>query len=230
MAPSSPRGRAGLPPDAQGPPQRPHRSPGDVADPAPTGEGVSTVSAFDAVAASYDATFTHTPLGRRLREAVWTHLAAAFRPGHHVLELGCGTGEDALWLARRGVRVTATDASPAMLAIARHKAEAARLTDRITCARLDLAAPEREWPSGPIPRRGPYDGAFANFGVLNGLPDRRPLAQALARWVRPGGQVILVVMGPLCPWEIGWHLLHGQVRTALRRFRSGVEAHIGGGA
>jgi len=38
------------------------------------------------------------------------------------------------------------------------------------------------------------------------------------------------VMGPICPWEITWHLLHGQVRPAVRRFRDGVQAHAGGGA
>jgi hypothetical protein len=40
---------------------------------------------------------------------------------------------------------------------------------------------------------------------------------------------VLVVMSPFCPWEIAWHLLHGDVRTALRRFRSGEEAHVGWG-
>jgi hypothetical protein len=75
-----------------------------------------------------------------------------------------------------------------------------------------------------------YDGAFSNFGALNCLPDRRPVAEALADWVRPGGRVVLVVMGPLCPWEVAWHLLHGEARTAFRRLQPGVEAHVGMGA
>ena len=37
-------------------------------------------------------------------------------------------------------------------------------------------------------------------------------------------------MGPLCPWEIGWHLVHGQPRPAFRRLGRGVEAHVGDGA
>ena len=56
------------------------------------------------------------------------------------------------------------------------------------------------------------------------------MATALARWVRPGGRVALVVMSPICPWEIGWYALHGQMRNALRRFRSGDAAHLGNGA
>lgn len=187
---------------------------------------------FDVAAAGYDTGFTDTRLGRRLREAVWGHLVPAFQPGDHVLELGCGTGEDATWLAQRGVRVMATDASPAMLEVARRKAEAAGVAEQLSFARLDLAE-IREWileierSGSPISK---FDGAFSNFGTLNCLPDRRPIADALSRWVRPAGRVVLVVMGPFCPWEVGWHLLHGEVRTAFRRFRSGIEAHVGDGA
>ena len=192
---------------------------------------------FDAAAADYDAIFTQRRLSRWLRETVWGRLAASFRPGAHVLELGCGTGEDAVWLARRGVRVSATDASPEMLAVARRKAAAAGVADRITFARLDLGE-IRDWRleigDAPISNlQSPvsqYDGAFSNFGALNCLPDRRPVAGALAERVRPGGRVVLVVMGPLCPWEVAWHLLHGEVRAALRRMRPGVEAHVGMGA
>ncbi len=96
--------------------------------------------AFDAAATSYDADFTETQLARWLRETVQAHLAAAFGPGDHVLELGCGTGEDAIWLARRGVRVTATDVSQSMLDVAQHKAAAAGLSALIDFAAIDLSS------------------------------------------------------------------------------------------
>jgi hypothetical protein len=76
----------------------------------------------------------------------------------------------------------------------------------------------------------PYDKVLANFGVLNCLAQRRTLAAALAQWVRPGGRVAFVLMSPCCPWEIAWHLGHGQVRMALRRLQSGSQAHLGEGA
>lgn len=185
---------------------------------------------FDAAAAVYDAEFTATLLARWLRESVQSYLAEAFRPGDHVLELGCGTGEDALWLARRGVRVTATDASLAMLAIAQRKATAAGLTHLIDFAAIDLTCLPSAIPNSQfaVPH-SPFSGAFSNFGPLNCLSDRRGVAAALAGWVRSGGKVALVLMAPVCPWEIGWYLLHGQVRLALRRFRTGGEAHVGDG-
>ncbi len=183
-----------------------------------------TAAPFDAVAGRYDHAFTHTPLGQWLREAVWEHVQAAFRPGDHILDLGCGTGEDAVWLAKRGVRVLATDASPAMLRVTRAKAEAAGVGDLVDVAPFDL---DRLAPALPLPPTGCFDGALSNFGALNCLADRRPVAEFLARLVRPAGRVVLVLMGPLCPWELLWHLGRGQVCTAFRRQRSGAEARVG---
>ena len=66
---------------------------------------------FDAVAARYDDTFTSSTIGRAQRTAVWEDLAKAFSPGSRLLEIGCGTAVDACFLAQRGVRVVACDAS-----------------------------------------------------------------------------------------------------------------------
>ena len=78
---------------------------------------------FDTFAETYDDDFTHSLLGRLLRPRVWDILAQHFTAGQHILELTCGTGEDAVWLARRGVHVTATDGSAEMVKKAKAKAE-----------------------------------------------------------------------------------------------------------
>jgi SAM-dependent methyltransferase len=192
-----------------------------------TGFEETVIHPFDAAAEEYDAGFTRTRLGHWLRAAVRERLATSFRPGDRVLELGCGTGEDAVWLARRDVRVVATDASPAMLSVARRKTESSGLGGRVLFAQLDLAN-AAAWAE-QNGQSGEYDGAFSSFGALNCLSDRRQLAMALASLVRPRRQVVVVLMGPVCPWEIAWHLAHGQVRTAFRRFQSGTRAHVGGG-
>lgn len=187
---------------------------------------------FDAVAPGYDAAFTGQPLGRWLRSAVWQAFARAFRAGDAVLDLGCGTGEDACWLAERGVCVTATDAADGMLTVTRAKAAAAGLTAWISFAQLDLNALAMTAPPAlpvPTPSRR-FDGAYANFGPLNCVADRRAFAGALAALIRPGGMFVAVVMGPLCPWEIAWYLAHGHPRTAIRRFRSGFPSRVGDGS
>jgi SAM-dependent methyltransferase len=163
---------------------------------------------FDALAPSYDRDFTASPIARHLRARVHARLTRYFRPGNHILELGCGTGEDALYLARRGVRVTATDSSPAMLDIARAKAVNQPL---VTVQPLDLNALPTDFPA--------FAGVFANFGVLNCLSEWRTLSIWLADHIQPGGIAAFGVMSPFCLWEIGWHGLHGDFRTAFRRPR-----------
>ena len=190
-------------------------------------------AAFDTLARTYDQDFTHRWLGQRLRQNLWRELDGCFAPGDEVLELGCGTGEDALHLARRGVRIAATDGSPAMLLEAERKLrgmDGVRLGKlNLTC---DLGAYGLDGATPALPTRGvtssrTYDGAYSSFGVLNCVPDRRRLSEALGTWVRPGGRLVLVVMGPLCLWELGWHLLHTEVRTATRRLRPFTTADFG---
>ena len=70
----------------------------------------------------------------------------ARRCGSPILELACGTGRVLLPLAEEGYRITGIDVSPAMLAVARRKAEAAGLTKRVTLVEQDmrrLDLPER---------------------------------------------------------------------------------------
>jgi SAM-dependent methyltransferase len=95
-------------------------------------------SPFDAMAADYDRSFTESQIGALMRQAVWRRLDARFRPGDRVLELNCGTGEDAVYLARRGVRVLATDIAPAMLEVARAKVARAGLEDLVEMRQLAI--------------------------------------------------------------------------------------------
>lgn len=175
-------------------------------------------SPFDSMARDYDRAFTASSIGQRMRAAVWRRLDAAFGPGERVLELNCGTGEDAVHLAGRGVHVLATDTSPAMLAVARAKAERAGLADRVEIARMPI---EDLAKSGPP---ASFDGALSNFGGLNCVEDLPGVARALAEVMRPGARALLCVMGPAVPWEWGWYLARGQPGKAMRRFgRGGAE-------
>ena len=177
-----------------------------------------TAAAFDTLAARYDELWTGSLTGSLQRDAVWRTLDGLFHPGELVADLGCGTGEDALWLARAGVRVWACDAAPLMLRIAARRAREQSLDGLICCASADLAR-------AALP--GPLDGAISNFGALNTLPGLRPVARALAASVRPGGRVALCVMGRFCLWETAWYAFRGQLSKALRRLRGSAPASFG---
>ena len=55
-------------------------------------------------------------------EAYGPVLASLFRPGEQVLDLGCGAGAIAFYLAEQGARVTGIDLAPALIAMAREEA------------------------------------------------------------------------------------------------------------
>jgi SAM-dependent methyltransferase len=85
--------------------------------------------------------------------AVLVEDASGLIPGT-ALDLGCGEGADALWLASRGWHVTGVDVSRAALERGRRAAEDAGLTERIAWASHDLA---KSFPSGT------YDLVSAQF-------------------------------------------------------------------
>lgn len=123
-----------------------------------------------------------------------------------MLDLGCGPGVDSLFLAGRGARVTAVDRSSGMLA-----ETARRCADHpVTTARVDLDDPEGTLPAGP------FAGVLSDFGVLNCVPVA-PVADALARRLRPGGWLVVV---PMTRPAIAHHaslVLAGHPVEAVRR-------------
>ena len=154
-----------------------------------------TATAFDALATDYDATFTDTSLGRRYRNAVWRRVDQRFSTGQHVLEVNCGTGEDARHLAQRGVGVIATDVSQAMVDLAAAKLEE---FDHASARQLAIEA------VGGTFEPASFDGVLSNFGGLNCVDDLAAAAAGLAGVVRPGGLALVCLMGPFVPWEIAW--------------------------
>jgi SAM-dependent methyltransferase len=172
-----------------------------------------STAAFDELASGYDSSFTATALGTCLRAFVWERLDAVFAGCGRILEIGCGTGEDAIHLARRGLDVLATDASAAMLRVASQKAARTGCAERI------------EFRCLPMERLGAeltgekFDGVCSNFGAINCVPEIAALGGAVAALLRPGAPLVWVVMGRNVPWEWGWFLAHGEWQKAFRRRR-----------
>lgn len=194
----------------------PYHGEGQSGGSAISNAGDEASSPFDAMAEGYDTGFTHTQIGALMRRAVWNRLDARFFPGDRVLELNCGTGEDACYLGSRGMSVLATDVSEAMVTVARAKLEQAGLQETVAVQRLAL---EQIGDLQIAGRDVPFDGALSNFGGLNCVSDWRKVAIGLAGCLRPGAVALLCVMGPLCPWEWGWYLAHGKPGKAFRRLK-----------
>ena len=100
-------------------------------------------------------------------------------PGR-LLEIGCGTGTNALWLAGRGFDVTALDVAP--LAIERAGAKSAAAGARVRFFVHDILA-------APAPG-GPYDLVFDRgvFHVFDEPAERTRFAERVAAALRVGGR------------------------------------------
>jgi ubiquinone/menaquinone biosynthesis C-methylase UbiE len=177
---------------------------------------------FDALADTYDQTFTFSRIGRVQREAVTREMDRVFRPGQRVLEINCGTGVDALHLASRGVAVLACDVAPRMIEVARQRADKARLEGRLRApVEFCVLAAERIGLLREASCTSQYDGVLSNFAGLNCVAELSPVARDLAMLLKPGAKAVLCLFGRLCAWEVLWYLGHGNPRKAFRRLRSG---------
>ncbi|GIG12234.1 hypothetical protein Cme02nite_05660 [Catellatospora methionotrophica] len=125
------------------------------------------------------------------KERIWSgnpnpHLVATvagFTPGE-ALDVGCGEGADAIWLAAQGWRVTGVDVSGVALGrAAAVAAERGELAERITWQQVDVLS----WD--PAPAR--YDLVSAQFMHLP-RPALEALHRRLAAVVRPGGTLLIV--------------------------------------
>ena len=179
-------------------------------------------AAFDEAAATYDSDFADTTAGMWLRQSVWSRLTPFVKPGMHALDLGCGTGEDSLWLARSACRVTAADGSPAMLEKVAAKAARLNLAHRVRTVCLDLNAPADAKP----PAGQPFDLILSNFGAINCVDDLGTLGRKLGDWLKPGGVGALIFMGRFCAWETAYYLARFDAR-AVRRWKGRARATVG---
>ena len=176
---------------------------------------------FDQMAREYDVIFTNSIIGRAQRDAVWSVLTQTFRRGDHVLELNCGTGEDALFLARNGVSVTACDASEQMIQIASN-----RLRKEAPGAPVQFHFLPTEYlrELKPITK---FHGAFSNFSGLNCVVDIAQTAEDLATRLSPGAPLLICLSTRFCLWEMLWFVLHGNFRKAFRRCSGHATAKAG---
>jgi SAM-dependent methyltransferase len=166
---------------------------------------------WDTAAETYEQDFTGTLVGEARRRSVWIELVRHFKPGQRVLEINCGTGIDALFLARRGVHVHACDLSPRMIQMAQERAS----SERLACPPTFNVVPTEHLAS--LTSMVPFDGAFSNFSGLNCVDDLASVGKNLGRLLIPGSPLLLCMMGRFVPLEILWFLAHGVPRKAFRR-------------
>lgn len=175
-----------------------------------------TQEAFDSVAADYDGPRGNNDLIQDMRAEMWHWLDTTFPSSSQLIDLGCGTGLDAIRMGQRGHQITATDWSTKMVERTRERAARERLTERVRT--IAIGAHELQRLDG----ESCYDGAYSDLGPLNCVPDLAHVSTECARLLRPGGALVFTVIGRICPWEIAYYLRRRRWQRAKARFAPDV--------
>ncbi len=176
---------------------------------------------FDHIANDYDADFTHSLIGRAQRDIVHELILhyVSDLSNKQILELNCGTGEDANWLLQNGANVIATDISPEMIEVTRKKIPS------VETKVLDV----RDLGESFVDDQ--FDLIFSNFGGLNCIneSDLTAVLKAVQSKLKVGGKAIFVIMPNACRWESFYFSAKGQFSKAKRRkSKHAVQANVDG--
>ncbi len=164
-------------------------------------------------AGHYDQMVSLLTLGRRARLRKMTIALARIQPGDRVLEVGCGTGDVAIAAcapAGPGGSVSAIDAGPEMIAVARAKATRAEVT-------VDFRVEPIEALTYPDDT---FDIVLSSL-MMHHLPDdlKRQGLVEIARVLKPGGRLLIVdVKRPSSRLGRGLSVLmmHGRLKTGIQ--------------
>ncbi|WP_424638172.1 SAM-dependent methyltransferase [Embleya sp. AB8] len=155
----------------------------------PHDEALSAAALWDARYAESHRIWSGNPNATLVREA------ADLAPGR-ALDIGCGEGGDAIWLAERGWTVTGIDVSRIALARAAEHAREKGVGDRIEWEWHDLGA---TFPTGG------FDLVSAHFLHSHGDLPREAILRSAAAAVLPGGVLLIVGHSGLPAWEENPH-------------------------
>ncbi len=177
--------------------------------------------AFSKQSVCFDAADTKNKILQWMRWRVRKHVLNMWKRGEHILELNAGTGIDAVFFAEHDFNIHATDNAPGMINVLERKVKEKHLENKITIQRCSFLELEKV-------KEGIFDHIFSNFGGLNCTDKLEDIIKSMDALLKPGGTITLVIMPPICPWEL-LYLFKGNFKLAFRRLKKGgVVSHLEG--
>jgi ubiquinone/menaquinone biosynthesis C-methylase UbiE len=173
---------------------------------------------FDHIASTHDSVFTRSAIGQLQRKRVWKYVETIIPElrGFEMLELNCGSGEDADLFGEKGFNIIATDISEEMLKITNKRGSQYSMQNKISSHYLDLDSLNETLFDKK------FDLVFSNFGGINCINPQslKKLLENLPSMLNPGGRFIGVVMPKFCAWETIFFMFRFQFKKAFRRYTS----------
>jgi ubiquinone/menaquinone biosynthesis C-methylase UbiE len=178
-------------------------------------------ASFDKAAQNYDKTFSHSEIGKLQRNLVYHHLEKLLsNQQQNILEINCGTGEDAIWLAKKNHSIIATDISNEMIAVAKTKESHQNLN---FCQADSITISEQF-------KDKKFDSIFSNFGGLNCLTvdELTIFFKNSTSILSEKGKLILVIMPKNTLWEKIYFILKRKFKSSFRRTKKIAFANVDG--
>lgn len=184
------------------------------------------IPAFDRVANNYDNEFTFSETGKLQRRHIFNYLDNKIlnRGKLDILEINCGTGEDAIRFYKSGHSVLATDVSGEMIKVSRSKLNSSGVPG------IDFRQISFTELNQPL-ITSKYDLVFSNFGGLNCInkEDLQKVFSDITGILKPGGRFIGVVMPRYCLWEFIYYSYKREWNKVFQRTKKGsVEVNLSG--
>ncbi len=177
--------------------------------------------AFTLQSVNYDNYDKENPTLTWMRKQVQKNVLKFLRLNDKILELNSGTGIDAEFFAEKGFTVHCTDLSDGMIGQMKKKFSATNFSDRLIIQQCSFTELDK------IGNKK-FDFIFSNFGGLNCIPDLRESTKFFPSLLNKNGRVCLVILPPVCPWEM-IQVFRGKIKFAFRRFSNqGTLANVEG--
>ncbi len=151
--------------------------------------------AFDSASEEYDYTIKNNFINMWIRKRSIQELLQYARADDVLLELGCGTGAEAMEISNYVAGVVATDISPGMIALLRRKVDAKGAGDRIPVLRL--GATEISQAAASLPG-GNTRVAYSFNGALNCEPSIESVPTELTKVIEQDGYFVCSIRNTLC--------------------------------
>jgi len=178
-------------------------------------------TAFSRQSIIYDDYDRENPTLTWMRKQVMKHVLKYLRPNDKILELNGGTGIDAEFFTEKGFTIHCTDLSDGMVDQMKKKFSSERHSGKVTIQQCSFTELDKVGDKK-------FDFIFSNFGGLNCIPDLKQVTRFFPSLLNKNGRVCLVILPPICPWEI-IQLFRGKFKYAFRRLkRNGTLANIEG--
>jgi ubiquinone/menaquinone biosynthesis C-methylase UbiE len=179
--------------------------------------------AFDSASEEYDFTIRRNYINTWIRQRSIEELLNFAKPRDTLLEVGCGTGAEAIEISKHVSKIIATDISDKMIGLVKKKVQARGLSRKIVLLQARAADIGRVRET-----EGQVDLAYCFNGALNCEPDLDRFANGLSTVLVPGGYFVCSIRNSFCLGEALSHAAVLQFEKMAPRKKQPVMVSVGG--